>query len=285
MQKRKIIVLLILFISLTLFIYADAYDFQFTKKIEWKEKILFIDITREIDLLREHTPDLRYTVEKEIDKQLYTFIFNTLLDIKVDSQYTLYDYLQKDHDIYEKIDTRIGLCKKEYARFLNSMKKVNVRYSWPLYGENGLISCFVNHTTANPIPVKLGFVAAKKYTGILIYASGEYNLYGKKTKGALVPVFFPDFYGEDMNRFFDKSKCDPGFLKKWGMVEYTDSLDEARYTERIGNNPLRTSPLKLFGKVSSDLILPEEAVNQILSLAENRQILQEGRILIVCNAL
>jgi len=74
---------------------------------------------------------------------------------------------------------------------------------------------------------------------------------------------------------------DPAYLSRWGVAAYSSSLDERPFLERIGYNPLRVFAIGLFGKYPTDILLSREDGYRILSRPHNRQLLKEGRILII----
>jgi hypothetical protein len=64
------------------------------------------------------------------------------------------------------------------------------------------------------------------------------------------------------------------------MRAVPSSLDEA-LVKRIGDNPLRIVARGLFGAVPTDPIIDRDDALLILSSEHNRQLLREGRIVIV----
>jgi hypothetical protein len=95
------------------------------------------------------------------------------------------------------------------------------------------------------------------------------------------PCLFPVLYDEETNPVLNKWMCDPEYLKKWGMVVYSESNDETEFLNRIGLYPLRTMVHQIFGKYNSDILLPDDVVKKLLSNKANRAMLQQGRILII----
>ena len=65
------------------------------------------------------------------------------------------------------------------------------------------------------------------------------------------------------------------------MRGYTYSYDLTKIGERIGMYPLRTMAYKVYGKNRTDLILPDEAVKKLISSEHNRDLLRQGRVVII----
>ena len=73
-------------------------------------------------------------------------------------------------------------------------------------------------------------------------------------------------------------------LRALAEAQYEESeAREPGYTERIGLNPLRTMARGVFGKNSTDIIIPREVARQLLAVEENHRLLLEGRVLVVLN--
>ena len=140
---------------------------------------------------------------------------------------------------------------------------------------------FLNHVHPNSLNREIGFIPAREYTGLIIYAKGTYLSYGTNRQVSVEPSLFPVLYDEDTNVVLDKWMCDPEYLKQWGMVAYSESTDETQFLKRTGLFPLRTMASQVFGKYHCDLILARETIRKLLSLEKNRKMLQQGRILII----
>jgi hypothetical protein len=68
------------------------------------------------------------------------------------------------------------------------------------------------------------------------------------------------------------------------MVGYAASIDDAA-TLRAGALPLRLAARGVFGDHGTDIVISTDGARQLLSLAENIALLQEGRICIVYDSL
>jgi hypothetical protein len=261
------------------FVSVDTISVQ--KEIDWEKGVLYLNITKPIETEDERQPDGRYITEMRIREMMPDIFLSYALELHVDSYNTLGDMLDKERQSIKSLNKIIGQGKKEYACLSEDLNNIKIKYSYPFFGENGIATAFIWHSLANPVNRKLGFIPSRKYTGLIIYAKGEYMSHGKDISVRLEPALFPTLYDKEMNVILDKHMCVPDYLKQWGMVLYTDSTDEIPFTRRIGLDPLRTIAEGIFGKHNGDIILPEDAVNKLICRQENRQMLQEGRILII----
>jgi hypothetical protein len=79
--------------------------------------------------------------------------------------------------------------------------------------------------------------------------------------------------------------CSPEALARWGMAGYLLHPDEAAAVTRVGLFPLRVAARGVFGDTPTDIVIPTDGARQLLTLEENRDLLREGRIAIVYDAL
>ncbi|MBN1696409.1 MAG: hypothetical protein JW881_02740 [Spirochaetales bacterium] len=251
------------------------------KEVDWEKGVLSLNLSTPVVSAGERQPDGRYSAEMQIQEMMPDIFISSVLDLRIDSYYTLGDMLQRERNGLSGLKKVMIGGKKEYACLSEDLNNIIVSYSYPLYGEKGIACVFIRHERANPVRRILGFVPSRDYTGLVIYVKGEYMMHGKDSPGMLNPVLFPTLYDVNMNVILDKHTCDPGYLKRWGMALYTESLNEIPFTRRIGIDPLRTTANRIFGKHNGDIILPDDAVKKLTKRESNRRMLQECRILII----
>ncbi|MCG8526480.1 MAG: hypothetical protein MI748_08880, partial [Opitutales bacterium] len=76
----------------------------------------------------------------------------------------------------------------------------------------------------------------------------------------------------------------PEWIERWGVVAYTDSLDDGDWEYRVGPSPMRIMASQAFGVHPSDLIIEREDADRLLSLEHNREMLRQGRIVVILAA-
>ncbi len=230
-------------------------------------------------------PKSRYKAEQKIHSNLPVVFLESIWDISVDSIHKLGDILETDEEILKHYQLLSSEGFKEAASYTPDMKKIKVRYSYPLFGDGGLLTPLIDHVRAFPINNVLGFVPTKPFTGIVIYAKGEYDVFGKPVRSAFEPALFLRMFDEEMQLVWEKRMCNPDRLKSWGMAAYSDDLDIRRYSPRIGSFPLTIMARGIFGKYNTDFIIPSDSAARLLALEENRKLLEEGRVLIIYDDL
>jgi hypothetical protein len=255
--------------------------------LNWERGELVLDIRLELGPELRLRPTARSLAEAEIEKQLPALFLDAVTDLPLDSYTTLGERLEEDPELFRRFQALGSAGKKSLSRFSPDLGHVEVRYTYSFYGEAGLIVPLIRHTRARPLPRVLGFVPARSFTGLVIYAEGAFPAHGKSGEEAIRPALLPDLYDEDMNLICSAADLDPAALARWGMTAYVrgvDRLEAGGFDERVGLNPLRTMARGVFGRNSTDIILPREVARQLLSRNENQLLLQQGRILVILSA-
>ncbi len=280
-MKRIAGTFFLLFLILS-FLFAEGEELIREKRLNWEEGLLIIDIRVNLEQRDgKSIPDARYLAEQRIEKLLPALFLESLLDIPIDSYYTMGEKIKEREDLFHRVYALAPVGKKQFGYLSRDMRQVHVRYEFPFFGEQGLIVPFIEHTFPYPLRKSLVFEPSRSFTGLVIYAAGGYPAYGKKGMERIKPAFFPRLYDEGMNLVFSSANCDPEYLKRWGMVAYTHSVDESPFLERVGVFPLRTMARAVYGKNSTDIILPNDAARKLLSRKANHDLLKQGRILII----
>ncbi len=136
-----------------------------------------------------------------------------------------------------------------------------------------------------PIRRRPGYVTTRKFTGILISATGVLPAAGTNRMTAARPALFPRLWDEQMNLVLEKGMCSPQALARWGMVGYAQGLDDPVVSLRAGVLPLRLAARGVFGDKAADIVISTDGARQILALPENISLLQQGRVVIVYDSL
>ncbi|MBN1410789.1 MAG: hypothetical protein JW969_08080 [Spirochaetales bacterium] len=229
--------------------------------------------------------DSRFNLETRVEEQIDEIFLNNISGLIVDSSNILKDRFKDDMSLVHKMKVLAQSGTKTYSRFSRDKKSVTIRYAFSFFGDNGLLSLLVMHERPVPIRHFIGFAPTKKFSGLVIYAKGEYPVFGTNQTGKLQPAVFFRIFDENMDLVLNRQMCDPGFLRKWGMAEYSMEWDEKGTTARVGAFPYYTMASMIFGRHTTDIILPQDVVEKLLSIDENLNLLKEGRILIILDDL
>jgi hypothetical protein len=284
-MKRNHILLLLVCGSLWLLFSADA-AFDTTVSIDWGRGLLKITAVTDLDLQNLPFPRARAKAEQVLYDSMPSLFVEALMDVPIDSYFTVRDKL-KDEDERENLLqslSRIASKGEKMGSYVSEdFKQLETSYVYPFYGADGILSSMVRHEEPVPLRHELGFHATRKFSGVVIYAKGEYPVWGAKTneKSRIRKAFFPRIFDDKMNVVVRMEMCDPQMLKKWGIVAYSSSEVENSFGYRVGSFPLRIIAHGVYGKNNTDIIISAESAGELLSLAENRELLIQGRILII----
>jgi hypothetical protein len=260
---------------------AQEERLRVSQQVDWQAGVLILEVALAIEA-RDFNPSSRFDAEREIERLLPGLFMSSVVEIPFDSYRTIGDRLKEDQLLFQHLEsTAVSSVTKSFSRVRKDLREIQVQYRFPFYGEGGFVAPFILHSRPYPVERKLGFVPSRNFTGLVIYAGGELPAHGKDIRQRVQPALFPTLYDEEMNPVLSVQMCEPSYLKRWGMVAYSESETDSALLERIGAAPLRTVARGVFGINATDLLLPSEAVDRLLVREANRKLLSQGRVLIV----
>jgi len=258
--------------------------FAVASRVDWAAGTLSVEITHALDPATPSMVRAKGDAETEIQSRLSDFLIRAIANVTVDSSHTFGDLLGVDTDLFARVSQlSLGGVKDEV--FLTpDFSSLTVRYSVSLFGPQGIASPLYP-SQETPIRRRLGYVTTRKFTGVLISASGALPETGTTHMTAARPALFPRLWDEQMNLVLDKGMCSPQALARWGMVGCAQGLDDPVVSLRAGVLPLRLVARGVFGDKATDIVISTDGARQLLALPENISLLQQGRIVIVYNSL
>lgn len=260
---------------------AQEERISVSQEVDWQGGVLILEVAMAMEA-DEFDPSSRFDAEREIERLLPGLFMSSVVEIPFDSYRTVGARLKEDQMLFQRLErTAVSSATKNFSRVRRDLQEIQVQYLFPFYGEGGFAVPLILHSRPHPVERKLGFVPSRNFTGLVIYARGELPAHGKDIRQQVQPALFPTLYDEQMNPVLTAQMCDPTYLKRWGMVAYSDSEQSSALLERIGAAPLRTVARGVFGINATDLLLPNEAVNRLVVREANREMLSQGRVLIV----
>jgi hypothetical protein len=240
-------------------------------------------LTTRVAVAGQVDPRTRFRILRDLDRGAPEILLSALNSLTVDSWYTLRQLVEERRELIDEMRDFSLVTIRETSHYTTDLTAVEATHSLPLFGPSGLISHLITHKNALPTPDVLGAVAQIPATGLIIYAARPLPAYGTDRDATPVPAIFPRIFDEEMNLVLDREMCDPDALRKWGMVAYTTQTDERPHFPRIGPGPMRILARGVFGRNGTDLMIPTEAARRLLGTEQGRQILTQGRILVVYN--
>jgi hypothetical protein len=208
-----------------------------------------------------------------------------LMSIAADSSSTLGEWIAGGNLSLSALDALSMAAEKTHPALSADLLSIAGRYTIRLKDLSAALS---RHREAAEPPRTLG-PSAVDYSSIIIIASGELPVHGRKTRALARPCIFPKIWDQDMNLIYERNMGDP----KGPMVRYapperifrpTPSGLEGELAEFAGPRPLRIFARSVFGREPTDLVIDREDALRILSSRANRDLLREGRVILVLAA-
>jgi hypothetical protein len=252
--------------------------------MEWAAGRIVMEVTRPLDVSTPSLVRAKADAETDLEQRLPEVLSRALGPLTVDSSHTLSDYFASEPGLSARLSD-IALHAQRTDLFLTGdLTSLVARYAIPLFGEQGIGSPLYP-SKATPVRRRLGDVTTRAYTGLLIFARGMLPSAGTSRLAAARPALFPRIWDEQMNLVLDKGMCTTESLAHWGMVGYSQEVDDPVADLRVGNVPLRLAARGVFGDKDTDIIISMDGARQLLALPENIALLQTGRIVIVYDSL
>ena len=208
-------------------------------------------------------------------------------DLPLDSARTIGDAIAESPGLFERVASFAARPQLHLATLDRRLVALRTEYRYPLVGEGlapgrrPLIDLFISHTRTTPPRTILGFQPSRPFSGLLIFVAGDLPARAKLGDRPLQPALLPTVYDADLDVVYASTMVAPEALRRWGMVRYADSLDDASLLPRIGVLPLQVMARGLYGELDTDIILSNQAARTLLAHPANHQLLREGRVVVV----
>jgi hypothetical protein len=259
---------------------AANQGLEVSRTVDWAAGRIIMEATRTLD---PSTPSLvraKSDAETDLDQRLPDILSRALGPLPVDSSHTLADYFASDPSLYARLND-VALHAQRTDLFLTQdFASLVARYAIPFFGDQGIASPFYP-SKATALRRRLGDVTTRAYSGLLIFARGPLPSAGTGRMATARPALFPRIWDEQMNLVLDKDMCTPESLSRWGMVGYSQDVNDPAAGLRVGDFPLRLAARGVFGEKDTDIVISTDGARKLLALPENIALLQAGRILIV----
>ncbi len=261
------------------FLFAQTENLIIKSRTDWTSGIFELDITAPIEE-KANQPTGRYKTEQHI-LQVFPLVTGQMLqDITVDSSRTIGDLVLKEPQLLPCLEELAGSMIKVFATAGADRKFLTLRHRLLLFP--ALAALLTRDYPFRETPVETGYTPNGDFTGLVIYAGEPLPVQGKEgERQILKPCLFPKLYSPDLKIIHCAEMTRPDKLKLWGNGAYSRNFDLGAWKERIGSYPLRLMARKVYGVKGTDLILPREGVQKLLSSRHNREVLKEGRVLII----
>jgi hypothetical protein len=166
-----------------------------------------------------------------LDQHMPEVLSRALGPLTVDSSHVLSDYFSSDPGLAAKLNDAALRAQRTDLFLSRDFSTLVARYVIPFFGEQGIAVPFFP-SNATPVRRRLGDVATRPYTGLLIFAQGPLPVVGASRQAPARPALFPRIWDEQMNLVLDRSMCSPGPAR--GMVGSSPWMTPSRTSARRG---------------------------------------------------
>jgi outer membrane protein OmpA-like peptidoglycan-associated protein len=214
----------------------------------------------------------------KIATRIPTLVKDPLLSVNVDSDYCLSDFVLDEKLSLEELSVLIDAGKRSAGVFDSTGAMLRVDHRMSL---TNIAALFVKQRVTYSPPAPIEHVSTRAYTGILIDARGSLPVHGEYVSAKAEPCLFPKIWDETMDLVYERNMMTPQRALTQGIVHYAYSDDETEFADRLGNDPLRISARRVYGKNRTDPVISRQDALKILALPQNRELLQNGKIVIL----
>jgi len=248
--------------------------------VDWARAAVSLEITAALDPSTASLMRAKGDAETSIQTLLPELLTAAIAGVTVDSSHTLGQVMARDAGTYAAVNGLARAARRTELFLSLDQTHLVARYVVPFFGGQG-IALPLLPGRATPIPRRLGEVATRPYTGLLIYAMNPLPAAGTAKLITARPALFPRIWDEEMNLVLDMGMCSPEALARGGMAVCARDADDPAVFTRVGALPLRCAARGVFGETPTDIVLSVDAARQLLTLPENIAFLREGRIAII----
>ncbi len=274
-MPKKILVLLVLF-TVSLCAYTQAYSSQ--SSVDWTQYSFTSRVKLNIKEAGIIIPSGRGAAVERMNMQIPNLIKDPLLSLSVDSSNKLGDMVLRDYITLEQLTLLSDNGKKSPAVYVNNGRDLQMNHAVSL---TDIASLMIKHNVPYTPPLPIERVSSRSYTGILIDARGMLPVQGEFVQDKMYPCLFPKIWDESMELLYEKNMTESSIAQKNGIVQYSSSIDESLFSDRIGTDPLRISVRKVFGVYRTDPVISRNDALKILSVPANLELLRQGKIVIL----
>lgn len=245
--------------------------------VDWKERILYIDVELDLAAADLKFPEARLMAERMMEHDLPALAKDAVFALQADSYRTVEDAVVDGSLDSEALVALAGLARVERSSFSKDMRKFLSTFSLSL---DKVAFLFLSGASPSPIRAPLETRPTRAYTGIVVYAKGTLPVHGEGVEDKAQPCLFPRIYDSQMNLVLDRSVELPESIANGGVLGYASAIG-VEAGERVGSDPMRVMALELFGDHRTDYIISREDALRILSSPGNRELLRQGKVVVV----
>ena len=274
-----------LFLSNTAWSQENQVRFVTSGSVNWLQKEMNAQVSFDLAQAGIKLPAGRLMGEETLSEAYPRLLRPHILSIKLDSGSLVRNLVDNGEISLEDID-RISLEAVEATSLSADLSQMIGRYTISV---GRISSLLIKHRGALEPPRPLIPVQTADYTGIIIIATEELPVRGRRAQALAEPCLFPKIWDTGMNLIYERnmfeSRDNPmiRYALEENIFRPTPSGLDGELALLAGTNPLRILAREVYGIYPTDLVIDQSDALKILSSENNRRLLREGRVILVLN--
>jgi len=279
-MNRSVLALCVL-TTLSVSLWSQELIVSSDSRLDWQRGTLRVSMVAEAAAGVPLQPGLLHRAQQQIEATFPDALFRALLPMRVNSVETVRDVVLERPEIASQITDLSARATPGLPRPYPDLSGVQRVYEVPIFPD--FVQLFVEHTIPFRMEEVISWVPTSQFTGVVIYAADPIPLRGTDQEVYPAPALLPEIYDENLRPVLEQDMLDPDAVATRGVVAYSAETGEDPWRDRIGVNPIRIMAREVYGIHPTDLIIGVEDADRILASAHNRNLLREGRILVILN--
>jgi len=286
MNRYPLGALFVLFLASTLPTPAqESGDVSSVSEFDWSRSTLEMTISTVRDPMGRNGAAASLDAQRRLDEHFVRRLLDRLYDVPIDSRMTIGQYIEQDPQITTELFERASEADRGVPYTSPDLSRLLRRYSVRVFPD--LAEIFVHHEAPFPMEEVIRWLPTRQYTGVVIYAGEPLPVRGEEAPDGgplyeeIEPALFPEILDTNFRPVLQQDMLYPDWIRRWGIVAYTESSDETAWIDRVGNRPLRIMAEQVFGIRRSDIVISPGDADRLLASDHNRDILRQGRILVI----
>jgi len=284
MRKRIHLGLVCLFFFNTVFAFGQA-KLGISGAVEWDKMEINAVVALDLASAGLKLPTGRTQGEAIIASEYLRLIRPEILNLQVDSSSTVADLVERGEWSIFEVENYALQARAVPPALSPNFDSLLASYT---LGFADVRSALIRHSRLAEIPRTLDPVSAPTYTGIIIIASDSQPVHGTKNSALLLPCLFPKIWDSDMKLLFERNMYNQEtgrpmahYFPLKGIFAGGPSGLSKEISAIVGEYPLKIFAKGVFGMKPTDPIINHDDALLIMSTASNRNLLREGRLVII----
>lgn len=268
----------LLFIIINIFLFAqytannDILINTGAGRVDYTTYTIYADATADMITDKALQPEVFLILQQQAEEETIKTLYDTLARVSINSDYTIYNLIENDKDLTEKIMDSLNNTRLIGVSY-PTRTSVKVLMALDII-TNNLISDFINSVDAYKTePIVTYFDAGEDYDSLVVDARNiGFN-----------PSLFPTIYDEDGNAIYDIAYIDKKSAATNGYITYSTNsyLTNENIKNAIGKKPYNVVAWKTRGRLSSDLVIGNEDASIIMSGVKLKTALKNCKVVFI----